>query len=206
VALTFDDGPDPSSTPAVLDVLREKQVRATFFVVGNALSNTRNWYDAPWRKATWWRTTPGAIRRVLFLDARPAARRNREVHRNPAAHRRAQTALLPLSGGIAARAPAPVPARAGLEYISWQIRTRDTLNVESGELTGRILNKIMPGDIVLLHDHRAGGVDVLLGVLPRAIDALRARGFHFVRVDGWEPSTALASDRQDEGLRTHTGI
>ena len=34
VALTFDDGPDPVTTPRVLDVLREKQVRATFFVVG----------------------------------------------------------------------------------------------------------------------------------------------------------------------------
>jgi hypothetical protein len=41
----------------------------------------------------------------------------------------------------------------------------------------------MPGDIVLLHDYRAGGVDVLLGVLPRVIDELRARGFDFVRVD-----------------------
>src|ERR1035437_857281 len=34
VALTFDDGPDPVTTPRVLDVLHEKQVRATFFVVG----------------------------------------------------------------------------------------------------------------------------------------------------------------------------
>jgi hypothetical protein len=35
----------------------------------------------------------------------------------------------------------------------------------------------------LLHDYRAGGVDVLLGILPRVIDELRARGFEFVRVD-----------------------
>lgn len=34
IALTFDDGPDPTSTPAFLDVLREHGVRATFFVVG----------------------------------------------------------------------------------------------------------------------------------------------------------------------------
>jgi peptidoglycan/xylan/chitin deacetylase (PgdA/CDA1 family) len=33
-ALTFDDGPDPDATPAVLDALDEAQVRATFFLVG----------------------------------------------------------------------------------------------------------------------------------------------------------------------------
>ena len=34
VALTFDDGPDPVDTPRLLDLLSEKDVRATFFVVG----------------------------------------------------------------------------------------------------------------------------------------------------------------------------
>jgi peptidoglycan-N-acetylglucosamine deacetylase len=38
VALTFDDGPDPSSTPAFLDVLAELDVRATFFVLGEMLA------------------------------------------------------------------------------------------------------------------------------------------------------------------------
>ena len=39
VALTFDDGPDPDSTPAVLDALDAAGVRATFFVVGEQLMN-----------------------------------------------------------------------------------------------------------------------------------------------------------------------
>lgn len=34
VALTFDDGPHPQHTPRVLDILREKGVRATFFLIG----------------------------------------------------------------------------------------------------------------------------------------------------------------------------
>ena len=34
IALTFDDGPDPAATPAILDVLREHNVKATFFVIG----------------------------------------------------------------------------------------------------------------------------------------------------------------------------
>lgn len=35
IALTFDDGPDPASTPAILDILRERNIKATFFVIGD---------------------------------------------------------------------------------------------------------------------------------------------------------------------------
>ena len=35
VSLTFDDGPNPDSTPRILDTLKEKQVRATFFILGS---------------------------------------------------------------------------------------------------------------------------------------------------------------------------
>ena len=40
VALTFDDGPNPDATPLILDTLREKGVRATFFVLG---SHVQRW-------------------------------------------------------------------------------------------------------------------------------------------------------------------
>ena len=49
VALTFDDGPDPEITPRMLDLLRERGVRATFFLVGakagGASTNTGNGYE-----------------------------------------------------------------------------------------------------------------------------------------------------------------
>ena len=207
VALTFDDGPDPASTPQVLDILHEKQVRATFFVVGKraeqhpelvrrALAEGHLVENHTWsHRSLFCFLTPGRLRAEIEtcteILQRISGRRPR-YFRSPVGLRHA---LL-----------RPYLRRAGLEYISWRIRSRDTLNVKSGTLTGRILNKVMPGDIVLLHDRRAGGVDVLLGVLPRVIDELRARGFDFVRVDSGEPSTALASDRQHESLRTHTRI
>lgn len=207
VALTFDDGPDPDTTPQVLDLLREKQVRATFFVVGKRaeqhpelvrralaeghLVENHTWSHPP----LFCFLTPGRLRSEIEKCSETLRRiggRGPRYFRSPVGLRHA---LL-----------RPYLRRAGLEYISWRIRSRDTLNVKSGVLAGRILNKVMPGDIVLLHDHRAGGVDVLLRVLPPVIDELRARGFDFVRVDSGEPSAALASDRQDERLRTHTGI
>jgi peptidoglycan/xylan/chitin deacetylase (PgdA/CDA1 family) len=39
VALTFDDGPDPRWTPKILDILKQKQANATFFVIGENMAN-----------------------------------------------------------------------------------------------------------------------------------------------------------------------
>ena len=184
VALTFDDGPDPATTPLVLDILRQKQVRATFFVVGKraeqhpelvrrALAEGHLVENHTWsHPLLFCFLTPGRLRAEIEKCAETLRRiggRRPRYFRSPVGLRHA---LL-----------RPYLRRAGLEYISWKIKSCDTLNVKSGTLAGRILNKTMPGDIVLLHDHRAGGVDVLLGVLPRIIDELRARGFEFVRVD-----------------------
>jgi peptidoglycan/xylan/chitin deacetylase (PgdA/CDA1 family) len=69
---------------------------------------------------------------------------------------------------------------AGLEYVSWTIRTRDTLTTNSSVLAHRILDKAASGDIILLHDHLPRGADVMLEALPRVIDELRSRGFKFV--------------------------
>ncbi len=41
VALTFDDGPNASSTPILLDGLKERKVRATFFLIGENVKKTR---------------------------------------------------------------------------------------------------------------------------------------------------------------------
>lgn len=38
VALTFDDGPDPAFTPAILDILDDSGIRATFFMIGRAMA------------------------------------------------------------------------------------------------------------------------------------------------------------------------
>jgi peptidoglycan/xylan/chitin deacetylase (PgdA/CDA1 family) len=51
---------------------------------------------------------------------------------------------------------------AGLEYVSWTIRTRDTLTANSSVLARRILNQAASGDIILLHDRLPGGTDAML--------------------------------------------
>ena len=69
---------------------------------------------------------------------------------------------------------------AGLEYVSWRLRTWDAIGLKPETLTRHVLDKVASGDIILMHDHRDAGARVLLETLPGIIDELRRRGFVFV--------------------------
>ena len=183
VALTFDDGPSPVDTPRVLDILREKNVKATFFVVGERAEQQPEIVRRACREGhlvgnhTW--SHPS-----LFCFLTPARLRS-EIERG-------EDSIQKISGSRPRYFRSPVGLRhpllglylrqAGLEYISWRLRTYDTISRKSGDLTNRILDKVVSGDIILLHDRRASGADVMLNALPGVIDGLRSRGFEFVLV------------------------
>ena len=189
LALTFDDGPDPVDTPKLLDLLREKNVKATFFVIGKRADQYPEIVRRAWAEGhlianhTWSHYS-------LFCFLMPG-RLRAEIDRCTESIRRtsgSRPRLFRSPVGLRHPLLAPYLEDAGLEYVSWTIRTRDTLTANSSVLSRRIL-KAASGDIILLHDHLPGGTDTMLEVLPRVIDELRARGFEFV----------LAGPREDAG-------
>lgn len=181
IALTFDDGPNPVDTPKLLDILREKGVKATFFVVGKRADRYPEVVRRAWEEGhlianhTW-------SHRLLFCFLTPA-RLRAEIDRGTESVRR-------ICGFRPRLFRSPVGMRhvllrsclrdAGLEYISWTIRTRDTLTTAPSVLARRILRQAASGDIILLHDHLPRGAHVMLEALPQVIDELRQRGFEFV--------------------------
>ncbi|MGA6981989.1 MAG: polysaccharide deacetylase family protein [Candidatus Sulfotelmatobacter sp.] len=189
VALTFDDGPDPVDTPKLLDLLREKDVKATFFVVGKRADQYPEIVRRAWTEGhlianhTWSHYS-------LFCFLMPG-RLRAEIDRCTESIRRtcgSRPRFFRSPVGLRHPLLAPYLEDAGLEYVSWTIRTRDTLTANSSILARRIL-KAASGDIILLHDHLPGGADAMLEVLPRVIDELRERGLEFV----------LAGPREDAG-------
>lgn len=152
VALTFDDGPDPVHTPAVLDRLRDVGAVATFFVVGERAARhpeivrrilaeghalgSHSWsHPEPWRLSA-----PALI--ADYRRGRAAVQR--------AAGRR--TALFrPPKGFVDARGAVAMLA-AGVRPWLWTIDGHDWLpDVRPDEIVGR-LGDIAGGDVVLLHD------------------------------------------------------
>jgi peptidoglycan-N-acetylglucosamine deacetylase len=190
VALTFDDGPDPVDTPKLLDLLREKGVQATFFVVGKRADQYPEIVRRTWEEGhlvanhTWSHYS-------LFCFLMPRRLRAEIEHGTESIRRSCGFRTRYFRSPVGLRHPllAPYLQDAGLEYISWTIRTRDTLTADSGAIAQRILNKAASGDIILLHDHLPRGAQAMLEALPGVIDELRNRGFKFV----------LAGPREDAG-------
>lgn len=180
VALTFDDGPSDETTPRVLEILRAKGVKATFFLVGREAERHPDLVRQM-------RTEGHAIgnhtftHSPLFCFLTPA-RLRWEIERT-------QQVLSGITGARPRLFRSPVGLRhpflartlkdAGVEYISWQLRTLDTHPNRPNALRARILDRIAPGDIVLMHDRPARGTTAMISVLPEVIDRLRDRGYEF---------------------------
>jgi peptidoglycan/xylan/chitin deacetylase (PgdA/CDA1 family) len=195
IALTFDDGPNPVDTPKLLDLLREKGVKATFFVVGKRADQYPEIVRRAWEEGhlianhTW-------SHRLLFCFLMPARLRT-EIERGTESVRRI-CGFRPRSFrspvGMRHALLQPYLREAGMEYVSWSIRSCDTLTWNSGVLARRILRQAASGDIILLHDHLPRGSHVMLEALPRVIDELRARGFEFVLAGPREDASIPAVD------------
>ena len=188
VAITIDDGPDPQVTPAVLDLLDELQVQATFFCIGEHVQR----HPALAREI---------VRRGHALGNHSQHHRHHfslmgpaQLHREISA---AQATLEEVTGQRPRffRAPAglrnifldPVLHELGLQLASWTRRGFDTRTGDAALVLRRLTRQLGPGDILLLHDHHAAlspaGRPVLLEVLPPLLAAIRARGLQPVRLD-----------------------
>lgn len=194
VALTFDDGPDPRWTPRILDILKEKHVPATFFIVGeNAL------------------TERGLLERMLAEGHEVGS--HTYTHPNLATAGKNQT-LFELNATQRLfeaftgrrlklfRAPFFGDAEPTTEdeiLPVWEAQNRGYLSVglhvDSEDwqrpgvpaIVGNVLRGVFAsnpersGNVVLLHDS-GGDRSQTLAALPMIIDTLRARGYRFVPV------------------------
>lgn len=180
VALTFDDGPDPRTTPAVLDALREAGARATFFVLaeraeacpdlvrrmlaeGHEVGSHGARHRHAWLRSPWgaWRDPGAGARRVSKVAGRPV-----RLFRPPHGGYTLATVL----GGRA----------AGLTGAHWSVEGGDWHpRATPQRLREHLGARVRPGAVVVLHD--AGpGARVTGPGLPGVLADLRARGYRVV--------------------------
>jgi peptidoglycan/xylan/chitin deacetylase (PgdA/CDA1 family) len=181
LALTFDDGPNPEHTPALLRILKEKGVQATFFVVGREVKEHPE------------------LLRLVAADGHQVAN---HTYSHPALfcflspHRlreevgRCQQAVAAVCGEEPRYFRSPVGLRhpllrrclerTRLEYISWRVRAFDTRVQTAQAIARRITAHVRPGDVILLHDRPGKAAERMLEALPGILDELKGRGFEFV--------------------------
>lgn len=181
VALTFDDGPHPRHTPAILELLAEYDAKATFFVIGK---NMELYADVAMRIVEGGHELGNHTYAHPHLSSLSEKEIRSEILKNEA--------IIEETVGISPRlfrppegyCPSAVSRAAidnGYSVILWSIDTRDWSGVSASAIASHVLKSITPGAIVLFHDYIAYDSPTLLAlkeILPRLSEA----GFRFVTV------------------------
>ena len=176
IALTFDDGPHPEYTAKLLDGLRERNIRATFFVIGE---NAGRYPELLKRMSeeghcignhTYSHVQLSCVTTETALEE--IARTNRIIKE---ATGRDVLYLRPPYGSLSKE----LSSRIGLTPVLWTIDPRDWSVLNTDSVAKHILARADDGDIILLHDIFETSVDAAFIV----IDALQEEGFMFVTVE-----------------------
>ena len=181
IALTFDDGPHPSLTPKILQILAKYGVPATFFMVGQ---NVLNYPDAA-------RAVIEAGHEVGNHTFTHPHLANLNEHAIMEEIGKCEDALEELCEyrPHLLRTPqgalTPSLERCLLDddyiLVLWSLDTRDWDNKSTASITQAVLDRVQAGDIILMHDY-IGHNSKTPEALEKIIPILLSRGYEFVTV------------------------
>lgn len=181
VALTFDDGPSPANTPAVLELLARHKVKATFFMVGRNIEAHRELAARVLAEGHQLGNHSYAHKRLMF---RSPSFIQEEISRTDVLLRQ-----LGVQGEILFRSPFGkklfvlpwLLARDHRKNILFDVVPGDTETQDADVLTSRALEATRPGSILLFHDGW-GAKPGTLEAVGRVLEQLKAQGYRFVTV------------------------
>jgi peptidoglycan-N-acetylglucosamine deacetylase len=181
VAITFDDGPDPAGTHAILDTLKSRQVPATFFLIGrdiaahpdlahdiaaagheignHSFSHDRMIGVTPAWVADEIEATDALIRTTGYTG---------DIHFRPPNGKK----LFALPHYLASH---------GRTTITWDVEPDSAGTPDAGTVTSETVSQVRPGSIVLLHPMYPAREQTRQALGP-ILDGLKQRGYRFVTV------------------------
>lgn len=179
VCLTFDDGPDPQCTPKLLDLLKRHGLQATFFLIGKKAQAhpelVRRMVDEGHTigNHTWSHSARFPLRGERFVREE-VERGAKAVGKaaNLAGSKRIKLFRPPF--GVTNPIIGRVVRSEGYCSIGWSIRSFDTVaSTPRQKVLSRVLRKLHPGAVILLHDRCEGSVELL----ERLLAELSNRGY-----------------------------
>lgn len=180
IALTFDDGPDPTTTPKILDLLKKHDIKASFFVIGKQA-----------------KAHPDLIKRILEEGHSIGLHSWNHDKNGPFKSTAIQieeysslqnllqtefdyfTRLARPPFGITNPNISKAYEHLGLQSIGWSLRSLDTKQKDATSISKRVIKKLRPNQIVLLHDD----LPLTLEALPVIIEHIQSKGWDFVNLE-----------------------
>lgn len=182
IALTFDDGPDPQTTPALLELLRKHNIKATFFVIGTKaekhpaiikqLTNAghlvaNHSYSHPW----YFNFLFGKALKKQILRTKAILK---EIMGSDSLFFRPPM-------GLTNPHYRKILKKNNMRIVGWDIRTFDK-NRKKHQIIKKIFKKKCNGSIILMHDSGVS-IEKLQYIISTVAEKLQAQGYSFVRID-----------------------
>lgn len=179
VALTFDDGPDKTNTPKVLDALNKAGVPATFFVQGQNITGSN--VDLLKRTAaegheigsmSWSHTQLHAL---SAGDLKTSLDKTSDAIENATGSR---PTLLRAPDGAWSDTVLSQAKADGMSLVLWNIDSQDWKSRDADATVKQVVDTTLSGSIIDLHDT----YDSTAKAIPRIVKRLQDQGYHFVTV------------------------
>ncbi|MBS3738316.1 polysaccharide deacetylase family protein [Mesohalobacter halotolerans] len=181
IYLTFDDGPIPEVTPWVLEVLKQYQIKATFFCVGENIEKHPEIFkqilaqnhaagNHTYNHLKGWKTSA-----ETYLD-------NIQNTQSVINTFGANTSLFRPPYGKMTTAQSKAIINLGFDVIMWSVLGKDySSKLSPQKVYDNIINNTTSGSIIVCHDN-IKAYENLQKVLPKAIETLLEKGFVFGRL------------------------
>ncbi|MBI4743915.1 MAG: polysaccharide deacetylase family protein [Actinobacteria bacterium] len=188
ISLTFDDGPNPNFTPKILDVLKEKNVKGSFFVTGAHVHKypdiarriVSEGHDIGNHTYSHREIAPSTRKAILWQ----LKRADNIIHSATGV----RTRLFRPPRGIYSNASRKLLVSEGYQIVLWTISSIDWRGINAKVMAKRVLKYARNGGIVLFHDSGAlirkegASRENTVEALSLIIDGLKERGFDIVPV------------------------
>jgi peptidoglycan/xylan/chitin deacetylase (PgdA/CDA1 family) len=185
IAMTFDDGPDAKLTPRLLDILKERNIHATFFVLGERvkdhpeilqreIAEGHEVGNHSWDHKALNKLAEGGLQHELADTSELI----KQTGGKPV------ILMRPPYGATNPRLSRAIEKEYGMKVILWSVDPDDWKDPGAHVVSERILNGwkqsggTKPGAIILAHDIHKGTIEAM----PATLDALLAKGYKFVTV------------------------
>jgi peptidoglycan/xylan/chitin deacetylase (PgdA/CDA1 family) len=183
-ALTFDDGPDEVYTPKILDILNEKKIQATFFVIGQQVSKAPEMFKRIMNEGheignhSW--SHPNFIELTASELIKEIKSTEAEIH----SHTGKFTSILRPPYGFVTKSDIQTINDLGYKVIMWTVDTLDWTGLTDKEIISIVNRDLTEGAIILQHSFKSSTskLDGTVKALPVIIDKLINEGYEVVTI------------------------
>ncbi|MEO6254535.1 MAG: polysaccharide deacetylase family protein [Ferruginibacter sp.] len=180
IAISFDDGPAADHTPEILQVLKNENVKAAFFCIGNRIAGNEHILKQVQQEGHI--IGNHSYSHHFWFDMYSAKKMQDDLKQMDQEMERV-TGLKPKlfrpPYGVTNPHVKKAIIKGGYIPVGWSVRSMDTVIKDENKLLEKINSAIEPGAVFLFHDTSK----TALNVLPRFIKEVKKRGYNIIPLD-----------------------